>query len=290
MLYAKFLYARYLHALSCSATLASAVASLLLAAPTHAAEDPLPKWELGLGVAAARLADYRGASHGHTYALPIPYGIYRGDRLRLDREQNRFRIFSAATFSVDWSAALTQPVKSEDSPRRVGMEDLEPALEWGPQLKFALNEHWALQTRMHVISTIEDNKLHDRGYTVTPSLSWQTELPHDFSLGMRLGAPFSSQRTHDYYYGVAPAYATTDRPGYDADGGFAGINSQITVSRRTRHAWYGVFLANHFMEHSAIEDSPLIDDKTSWSAGIGATWLLFQSSERAGLKEPGEKD
>lgn len=269
---------------------ALALSTLALPGLAIAREDPLPKWELGVGFAAARLADYRGAAHGHTYILPVPYGIYRGDRLRLDRDQNRFRIFKTATFSVDWSAALSQPVKSEDSPRRVGMPDLEPTLEWGPQLKFALDEHWTLQTRVHVVSTLENGNLHERGYTVTPSIAWQTKLPHDFSLGMRVGAPFLSARNHDYYYGVEPADATLDRPAYEAEAGSSGLNTQFTVSRRTRHAWYGIFIANHFMNGAVVEDSPLIDDKTSWSAGIGATWLLFQSSEKAGIAEPGDKD
>lgn len=245
------------------------------------AEQPLPKWELGLGIAAARLADYRGSEHGHTYALPVPYGIYRGDRLRLDRDQNRFRIFSTATFSVDWSGAVSQPVKSEDSPRREGMPDLEPTLEWGPQLKVALGEHWLLQTRLHVVTTHEDGNFHDRGYTVTPSVSWETPLFRDFSLGAKLAAPTANDRYHDYYYGVSPDYALPDRPVYHGHGGASGLNTQLTLSKRTRHAWYGVFFSNHFLENSVIEDSPLIDDKTSWSAGFAATWLIFQSSEHA---------
>lgn len=244
-------------------------------------EEGLPKWELGLGVAAARLADYRGSSHGHSYAAPIPYGIYRGDRLRLDREQNRFRIFSNATFSVDWSAAISQPVKSEDSPLREGMPDLEPSLEWGPQIKMQLDEHWRVQTRVHLVSTYEDSHLHDRGYIITPSIAWDLPLPHDFSLGARLAAPFASERNHDYYYGVTDEFATPERPAYHGGGGFSGWDTQITFSRRTRHAWYGLFLRNHFLEGSEVEGSPLIDDKTSWSAGFGCTWLLLQSGEKA---------
>lgn len=255
-----------------------------------AAADALPKWELGLGVATARLADYRGSKHGHTYALPIPYGIYRGDRLRLDREQNRFRILKTATFSVDWSGSVTQPVESDDAPLRDGMPDLEPTFEWGPQLKMALGERWTLQTRVHVVSTLEDNALHERGYTVTPSISWEKPLPHDFSLGARLAFPFASDRFHDYYYGVAPAFVQTDRPAYEGTAGSSGTNTQLTLSKRTHHAWFGFFVANHFLNNAVVEDSPLIDDKTSWSAGFAATWLLLQSKELAAYKRDTAND
>lgn len=245
------------------------------------AADALPKWEVGLGVAAARLADYRGSDHGHTYALPIPYGIYRGDRLRLDRDQNRFRILKTATFSVDWSGAVTQPVDSDDTPLRDGMPDLEPTFEWGPQLKMALGERWTLQTRVHMVSTIEGNTLHERGYTVTPSLGWEKPLPHDFSLGARLAFPFASDRFHDYYYGVEPDYARVDRPAYEGVSGYSGATTHLTLSKRTHHAWFGFFVANHFLNDAVIEHSPLIDDSTSWSAGFAATWLIMQSKERA---------
>ena len=39
---------------------------------------PRPLWELGLGVAALRLPDYRGSDQSSTYLLPLPYVVYRG--------------------------------------------------------------------------------------------------------------------------------------------------------------------------------------------------------------------
>lgn len=245
------------------------------------ADNDLPKWELGLGVAAARLADYRGSQHGHTYAVPIPYGIYRGEKLRLDRDQNRFRIFQNATVSVDWSALVSQPVDSKDSPRRTDMPNLKPTLEWGPRLQLNFDDHWSFQTRVHVVSDIENEKLHERGVTVTPAISMKQPLDNDFSLNLLLSSPFASWRYNDYYYGVAESYARNDRSAYDAHGGWSGINTQISLSKRTHSAWYGIFVSNHFLNGTSISDSPLIDDHTTWSAGFAVTWLLMQSHEHA---------
>lgn len=246
--------------------------------PANAA-TPLPKWEAGVGIAAARLADYRGSEHGHAYTLPIPYIIYRGKRLQLDRDQNRFRLFRNNTFSIDWSAAITQPVKSDDSPRRQHMPDLEPSLEWGPQLRAEIDKHWTFLTRLHVVSTHENGRLNDHGIILTPSLAWEIPIGQRLTFGAKLSAPIANGRNHDYYYGVDPEYATQDRPVYHATGGSSGVNAIVTLSERRRHVWYGIFFSQHFLEGSTIEDSPLIDDKTSWSAGFAATWLILQSNE-----------
>jgi outer membrane protein len=257
-------------------------ATRAVAADTRDEErDPsLPRWELGLGLVGARLADYRGSSHGRTFVLPTPYGIYRGDVLKLDRDQSRLRLFESATFSVDWSAALSFPVDSDESPLRQGMQDLKPTLEWGPQAKLDLDEHWTLRTRMHLASTWEDGRLSERGVIVTPSLGWETGLGEDFTLDARLSAPFANQRNLEYYYGVSDDEAAPGRPAYAASGGFAGWDTQVSLSRRTREAWYGVFLRNHWLPSSVMEDSPLIDDKSTWSAGIGVAWLLLQGPPR----------
>jgi outer membrane scaffolding protein for murein synthesis (MipA/OmpV family) len=257
-------------------------AHISLAADTRDEErDPtLPRWELGLGLVGARLADYRGSSHGRTFLLPTPYGIYRGDVLKLDRDQTRLRLFESATFSVDWSAALSFPVDSDESPLRQGMQDLQPTLEWGPQARLDLDEHWTLRTRVHLASTWEEGRLSERGIIVTPSLGWETGLGDHFTLDARLSAPFANQRNLEYYYGVGDGDVAPERPAYAAEGGFAGWDTQVSLSRRTRTSWYGVFLRNHWLQGAVMEDSPLIDDKSTWSAGIGVAWLLLQGPPR----------
>ena len=83
-----------------------------------------PLWELGVGVAALRMPDYRGSDEYRYYLLPYPYFIYRGDILRVDRERISGRIFETDRFLLDVSLNGSVPVKSSDNPDRQEMPDL----------------------------------------------------------------------------------------------------------------------------------------------------------------------
>jgi hypothetical protein len=48
--------------------------------------EELPLWEAGVGVAGLSIPDYRGSDERHGYLLPLPYLVYRGDILRMDRK------------------------------------------------------------------------------------------------------------------------------------------------------------------------------------------------------------
>src|SRR5882757_8072770 len=42
-------------------------------------KELLPLWEVGGGLAYAHLPDYRGSDEAHSYVLPFPLLVYRGD-------------------------------------------------------------------------------------------------------------------------------------------------------------------------------------------------------------------
>jgi outer membrane scaffolding protein for murein synthesis (MipA/OmpV family) len=67
--------------------LLACLAGFLLAvtSPAISHAEELPLWEAGLGVAGLSLPDYRGSDQQRFYELPLPYLVYRGDFLRLDR-------------------------------------------------------------------------------------------------------------------------------------------------------------------------------------------------------------
>ena len=65
---------------------------ILLARAGAAASEPpgddlvKPIWELGGGVASARLPQYRGSDEYSVYTLPFPFFIYRGEWLKATRD------------------------------------------------------------------------------------------------------------------------------------------------------------------------------------------------------------
>ena len=97
-----------------------AAVSLLAGLPAMSAARDKPLWEFGLGVGALRVPDYRGSADGTTYAAPIPYLIYRGRLLQVDREGLHGDIFRGEFVKLDWSAAAGIPAKSRTDGARAG--------------------------------------------------------------------------------------------------------------------------------------------------------------------------
>ncbi len=104
--------------------------SLLSISTCYAEEHPL--WELGVGVGAITLPDYRGSDESHTYVLPVPYFVYRGEHLKADRNGVRGMLYDSDKVDLNISISGTIPVHSKDNAARRGMADLKPAIEVGP--------------------------------------------------------------------------------------------------------------------------------------------------------------
>lgn len=54
--------------------------------------EPLPKWELGIGLSAFTVPDYIGSDESGYFALPFPYFVYRGEKWKVDRDALRGKI------------------------------------------------------------------------------------------------------------------------------------------------------------------------------------------------------
>ena len=112
--------------------LAALLPVLLLAAEPARAEAPQPKWEAGLALAGYSYPDWRGADHRNTSFLPLPYLIYRGDRVRLARSGLKVRIFDSERVSLNIAAAFALAGDAATHPARAGMRRLLPPSPTGP--------------------------------------------------------------------------------------------------------------------------------------------------------------
>ena len=108
--------------------------ALLLIATGALAKGPLPTLELGAGISAFSLPDYRGSENSSTYVLPVPYIKYRSKRLRLDGGAKGI-FFESEDVLFTLSADLTLS-SDDDSDDRKGMDDLDTILEIGPALNY----------------------------------------------------------------------------------------------------------------------------------------------------------
>ena len=99
----------------------------LVVLSTAARGAELPQWEAGIGISALTIPDYRGADQSQFYVFPIPYLIYRGDVLKVDRRAVRGVFFKSERLEVDTSFSGSPPVRSgRNGARPMGQSD--PAL------------------------------------------------------------------------------------------------------------------------------------------------------------------
>ena len=266
--------------------LAAVLAAVLLAAccagPVHAAEEPL--WEFGLGIGAIAFEDYRGSNTSHVYPLPVPYLIYNGPFLKADRDGVRGMLFNQHWVELNVSVNATTPVQSDRA--RSGMPGLKSTIEVGPSLEFHLlrsaDARVKLDLRMPLRAafTVQASPEYI-GWTFTPRLALDIADPFwlpGWKAGFLAGPLFADRRNDDYFYSVAPQYATLTRPAYQADGGYAGTQFIAALSKRYPKFWVGAYVRHDTLAGAAFDDSPLVQTKSYWSGGIGIAWMIRTSA------------
>jgi len=261
---------------------AAVLLGLTLAAAAAAKEAPL--LEFGLGVGALAFEDYRGSATTHAYPLPIPYFVYNGQFLKADREGVRGTLFNQDWVELNLSGNATTPVRSDRA--RHGMPDLKSTLEVGPSLEFHLlhstDSRIKLDLRLPLRSAVTVESPRFIGWTFTPRLALDVADPAGlagWNAGLLIGPLFADRRYHDYFYSVAPAYATPSRPEYQAAGGYAGTQAIGAVSKRYPRYWVGAFVRADTLAGAAFAASPLVERSWYWSAGVGIAWMIHTSAQ-----------
>ncbi|MCJ7452044.1 MAG: MipA/OmpV family protein [Steroidobacteraceae bacterium] len=252
----------------------------------HAFADEKPLWELGIGMSALSFPDYRGSDESNLYAIPFPYVVYRGTFLKADKDGVRGALFDSDRIELNVSVGASVPVKSADNRAREGMPDLQPTVEVGPALELNLwrsdDRRFKLDLRLPVRAAVTVmGGVDGAGWVFSPRLTLDVA---DFAglsgwnLGMLAGPMYGSKRSHDYFYSVAPRYATPDRPSYDADAGYAGSQFLMSVSKRYPKYWLGAFVRWDSLNGAVFADSPLVKSENYFAAGVAFAWVLWESS------------
>jgi MipA family protein len=270
------------------------LAAMLLGLAQLASAGEFPLWEVGVGAAVVDFPDYRGSDERSTYALPIPYVVYRGDALKVDRQRARGLLFSTTTTEVDLSLSGSVPVDSRDNNARQGMPDLDPTLELGPSLNTSLyrsaGETASLELRMPVRAVVASDFKHTsyQGVLFHPhvNLDLRGVFPGPgWNMGLLAGPLFADRRYHQYFYSVESQFAAPGRPAYEAGGGYSGLQFIGSVSRRFKDYWFGAFFKADSLHGAAFEDSPLVKQKTAYTGGLAVAYVFATSSRRVQAPE-----
>jgi outer membrane scaffolding protein for murein synthesis (MipA/OmpV family) len=272
-----------LRAASALALLGALIAGAHADEGTQVAPPPVerPLWEIGLGAGALDLPHYRGSDQRHTWLLPVPYVVYRGQIFKADRNGARAVLLQSQRVTFDLSASAGAPARSKDDTARAGMADLPPTLELGPNLNLTLaaGRHWKLDLRAPVRGAFTV-RAHPQfvGWTSTPNLNLDLVDLHGWNLGLQAAAVLADHRYDEHYYGVPAADATADRPAYEAPGGFGGGQFIAAVSRRFDKLWVGGFLKYDTLGGARFAPSPLVRERQQWSGGVAFAWVFAASS------------
>ena len=266
--------------------LSTSVVSSLLCSAVSAQAELKPQWEAGAGFAAIDFPMYRGSNERRFYLLPVPYFVYRGDTVQINRERVRGLIFKRDRVEMDISVNGTVPAKGAIA--RQGMPDLDPTLEVGPSLNVHLYHSEDRKTGLDVRMPVRGAVASDFKHVQPVGWLFQPQLDADFldvghsgwNIGLVGGLVFSDQRYNQYFYNVAPQYATATRPAYSVGGGYAGTQCILTVSKRRRDGrWTGAFMKWDNLNGAVFADSPLVKTRQYFTMGFAVTWTLDKSDK-----------
>jgi outer membrane scaffolding protein for murein synthesis (MipA/OmpV family) len=253
----------------------------------RAQSEMKPKWEIGAGVAVIDFPIYRGANERRMYLLPVPYLVYRGDTIQVDRERVRGLIFREDRLEMDISVNGSVPAKSRDTIARRGMLDLNPTLEIGPSLNAHLyysddkKTNFDLRLPLRKVIATDLKHTQSAGWLFQPQLDLDIrDIEHTgWNLGLVGGIIFSDQTYNKYFYDVAPQYATATRPAYTASGGYSGTQFIVALSKRHESYWTGGFMKWDDLSGAAFANSPLVKSKQYFTVGFSISWILDKSDK-----------
>lgn len=246
-----------------------------------------PRWEAGALLAAFHSPLYPAAAETQEKLLPVPFLIYRGERLRVGEDGViKAMAVEKPRFKVDLSLGAAFNANSDDASARKGMPDLDFIFEVGPEVSFMLansdsSETW-LNLQFRKVFSTDFSSIEDRGYIFQPELAYQGKnlFIDNSSFKFTLSPLFATNKTHQYFYQVDEQYSTTERPFYHANGGYLGTEMSLVNRFKVRDDVM-IFVSTKlgFYQGASNEDSPLFKKDFNYSIGLGIKWTLFQSNK-----------
>lgn len=243
-----------------------------------------PSFQFGVGVGAVRFPDYPGAEELRTLVLPFPYIVIRNRYLDVNRDHIRGKLLKDDRFSLDVDFGGQVSVDSSATQERRGMPDLDWLGEVGPSLRYhawrdAEDEtHFDLVLPLRVAVSAQGLTLHHRGWVTGPRAEWHKTLHLQDGdavyLDSALSAEFVDRSYADYYYSVAPEFATATRPAYSAPGGYAGESIELGFSWHHGDMVYGAFVEHTGLHGAAFQSSPLVGRADGLSLGVAVSWIF----------------
>ncbi len=242
------------------------------------------QWELGIGLAVLDIPFYPGSSQSKTYVVPVPHVLFRSEKFEVDNGLQA-TFLKTPKIRIDLSADFGVPVNSEESTARQGMPNIDLVLQIGPSVEITLAggrfkpSHTRLELPVRMAVATDFRSAQQVGWIFEPRLTYETRRPDKtgfaylFSGGLR----FATEKYHDFYYQVDPAFATPLRPAFDAKQGYGGLFIDAIANWRTDHLIYFAFVRYQNLSGATYVDSPLVEQTDYFFIGGGLTWVFARN-------------
>ena len=245
-----------------------------------------PLWEVG-GVAFGLTQQaWPGSSEDVRRAIALPYLLYRGPWLRIDRGALGLRAVKKSNFELDIGFSGSLGSGANDTQARRGMPELGTLVEFGPRGRWDLGDapgggQWRLELPLRGVFDVSDG-FASRGLALEPEIQWTHRGLAGWRVTASAGALLGDRQLAGTFYDVAPAYATALRPAYEAKAGLIAWRLGVSASHRLSRDWrvFG-FGRVDTVAGAANADSPLVSRTTGYSAGIGLQWVWMRSERPA---------
>lgn len=257
-------------------------------ASAQAQPSGLPLWEVGGFAGSLTGPAYPASTERLNRNLVLPYFIYRGERFSVDRDGIDARLRLAPNYELDLGVSGSFPAMSDGISVRQGMPDMGTLLEFGPRLKVKLPSpgpgmRLGLDLPLREVFEISGGT-RGQGLVFEPSMALDmANVGGGWSMTAKFGLIWGDQQINQYFYGVAPAYATALRPAFEAQSGLMSARASLSASKSLNPdvRLFGYARMDYF-GLSANTASPLHLQNSSPSMGLGLTWTLGRSEARVG--------
>lgn len=250
----------------------------------------LPVYEYGVMALGAHLPHYRGSDEYSTYAFPLPYFVYRGEKIKANRDGVRGIFMRYNNFETAVSLSGNPPVSDENEARE-GMAELDGIIELGPAMRYYFYEYGErdacyLQYNVRAAFSIgfdDGLDISSQGFISDLSLIYKNSslfeaqhLRYHFSTGPQ----FADSRFHSYFYDVNEDDVTVTRERYSAGSGYGGWQLSASILKElTSKIWLGLYARWMNSDGVSFEDSPLVEETNNYVVGSMFIWKFGESEE-----------
>lgn len=261
-----------------------------------------PVWEFGIGGGYFSGFDYPASNDSNRRAIALPFFIYRGPQWRFGDGGIRAVAIERPRLKLDLSIGGSLNANSAGNSAREGMPDLDFLFEIGPQLEVSLFDQamssggrvqLRFSSELRAVLSTDFSRLDAQGVVLEAGLglTYRNVRGSGIDLLGALQSTYASEELQDYFYEVAPQFATDARPVFDAEGGYleSGLFAGLGLTpRKNLRVFLGVF--HGWFEGARNQDSPLFETESSTGLAIGVVWTLKKSRRMVDVVELGSRN